>query len=214
MLKNIISNRILFIAVLLISFFRMNLEEGNSACPTGFTPANVTVMVNGCQVNVDLCVKCAPHALVAAEIRLVSWVKLDTNCNYSPSLTTAQEMIAVKNAIIQQRLLNLCSISPCCPKEPQDPPCYNMKIEFYLPLCIQKTWDNGRIIRHTCITKDGHCISTRYVCVDTNGQLVSGADTYTVVGNYNCEENSEPADPTKGDPVTACFKIETPCGTP
>ncbi|MFY8161893.1 MAG: hypothetical protein ACOVNU_11230, partial [Candidatus Kapaibacteriota bacterium] len=205
---------IAIIAILLISFFGMNLEEGKGQCLPGFVPVNVTIMVNGCQVNADICVKCAPHALVAAEIHIKQWGKVIDTCTFSPTLTISEELNAVKNAIIQQRLKDICSISPCCPKEPQDPPCYDLKVEFYLPLCIQKTWSNGKIIRQTCSTKDGHCKSIKYVCLDNEGNLVTGTETYEESGNANCQLNSEPVDPTKNNPVTQCFKIQTPCGTP
>ena len=57
MLKNIISNRILFIAVLLISFFGMNLEEGigQISCPTGYTATTRTLSIGGCDYEIALC---------------------------------------------------------------------------------------------------------------------------------------------------------------
>jgi hypothetical protein len=103
MSKNI-TQKIAIIAILLISFFGMNLEEGKGQCLPGFVPVNVTIMVNGCQVNADICVKCAPHALVAAEIHIKQWGKVIDTCTFSPTLTISEELNAVKNAIIQQRL--------------------------------------------------------------------------------------------------------------
>ncbi len=211
-LKNKLLQNLMIVSIVLVAIFWLNHNEVKTLppCLPGYVLGNTTITVNGCPVNIDICYKCAPHALVAAEVRLMSWAKIDTSCNYTPPIPNDSLLqIRIMDEFIRQRagLSKFCSIPPCDGKD-------SMILEIYLPLCVQKSNTNGVIRRFACISKDGHCKKTVKVCATANGIIYTDvAGSYQEIGNGNCYLSGEPNDPVEGD-TTLCYKVPSPCGTP
>ncbi len=167
---NYFFQKIAIIAILLISFFGMNLEEGKGQCPVGFTPGNVNILVGGCVINLNICYKCSPSNASASQFYINSWTPIGP-CSPLP---TAEQ---IRTAFMQQSLSNLCTIKPCCLDCCYDPPCYDdmMKVEVFIPICWELYNTGSQIIRQVCSSNPAYCSKRFAVCVDSEGNV-----TYTL----------------------------------
>lgn len=211
-LKYRFMGKISLILIVLYFFLGLILEQSKtqSPCISGYVYGNTTIIVNGCPVNIDICYKCAPHALVASEFRIMSYAKVDTSCNYMPPIPNDSILqLRIADAFLKQNsgLANFCNIQPCN-KDSSN----GMIVELYLPLCVQKSNIGGVIRRFACSTKDGHCKKTVRACATANGvyytTLPPGLE---LIGNGNCYWPTEPKDPVDGD-TSQCYRVKSPCG--
>jgi hypothetical protein len=207
MSKNI-TNKIAIIAILLISFLGMNLQEGKGQCPTGFTFTNMTITINGCAYNVPVCYKCAPTALDAAIIEpIIVATQIDPNCNQTWDMA---QVIAAINVAVRERiyLSQLCEVRPC-----NQPPKSKMLFRQYA--CWEYRRDtNGNLHLQAC-TNNAICETEYEVCFD-------GTDFVWSVLTANWYNSSEPTcifptipvwPPTPTNSSSGCFRMPSPCDT-
>lgn len=168
------SSKVLLFAILIISFFGMNLNksEAQPPCPTGFTLRVMTFNINGCNYTAQVCYKCAPIALDATIVNpITTFSKVDTNCAPSPTLTDA-EILAEINIGVMNRiyLAQLCEIKPCG----VDP---KVRMLFAKYAC----WKNGSIQgKYDACTSEPYCETMYEACVD-NG-VSPPIISWTIVG--------------------------------
>jgi hypothetical protein len=206
MLKNIISNRILLFAILLISFFGMNLGKVNSQvyCDPGFTPGSTVVIIGGCTYNFNFCYKCGPtgNQWGGTQYYIRDYSPLGPCSNPLP--TTQQIVDAFKN----QQMKNFCTYQPCCEEWEN----CTVRIEVLAPLCIRKRNIAGVIGIEECPGNTSYCRERAEVCIGPDGNLVfiTTAGYYDIIGGSpSCPTEVEP-DPGYNR-VSNCYQAVTIC---
>lgn len=186
--------------------------RAQSPCPLGYVLGNTTLLINGCPVEVKLCYKCSPTALIAAEFTIFSWSKIDSNCIFIPPIPNDSILqVKLKEAFVTQSngLVQFCTIPPC---QNQDSVCsYGMKLSLYTPLCITKRRVNGEILSEVC-NASGYCRWNVAVCHTQDSVIWRECKPYDKIGRENCDEEywEDSLVPLDGTP-TPCFKNQTPC---
>lgn len=187
MTKNSFSQKLLLVAILLISFFGMNLEEGNGQppCPayvTGWTQNIVTFVVNGCAYRVYICYKCSPTSSAPTEFSVAQIEPIDPNCVQSWS--DHKVYTAIYNLGLSF-VISTCQILPCTSNINE-----GSYISSYQPLCWTKLSDGTlaacgeklcQMNYRVCRNGDGTITRTLI------GQSVvgSGTECTTVIGIYD-----------------------------
>ena len=201
MLKNIISNRILFIAVLLISFFGMNLEEGKAQapCASGYTLVVDTLYIDGCHYEIKFCYKCGLTG-PDSEATLYSYRPLSPFCVQTMS---DEELFAEMNLYMIQFLKDNCEIRPC-----STPP----KTKFFINQfgCWKKLSDRTVVACET----GGMCVTVYEVCWNgsTLEQTTLGS-SWLAGYEPTCNWLPSTGFPTITPPATEtpCLRINTNC---
>ena len=196
--KNII-NRIAIFAILLVSYFGMNLEEGKgkAPCETGFTFTNMIINVNGCLYSVPVCYKCSPTALTATIVKLGAGpiTPLDTNCTqtWDYEFIFADIMQQVRNRIY---LSELCEVKPCIlnPK---------VRMLFVVYSCWEKL-SNQSIV---ACTSDAYC-ETLYEACNNGSTIVWNTISGNLVGTPLCPSMPTPPNLPKGG---GCYLLNPNC---
>ncbi|MFY8161371.1 MAG: hypothetical protein ACOVNU_08565 [Candidatus Kapaibacteriota bacterium] len=217
MLKNIISNRILLIAVLLISVFGMNLEEGKGQCPPGYSSVTKTYWVNGCEFQVDLCYTCpisgGDNWIILSPTNPIR--KVNTSCATSPTLTTQQVIEQLmQNIGTPNEFEQLCELQPCDGTPPIPPK--NTRIKQ--PICwkvkkISLPNNQLQIVYEPC-DDEAYCLTVYERCIDlvSNPPRILSNVTYTIYGNPECEfVEYDPINTIGPGQTSSCFRVVTNC---
>lgn len=158
MSKNI-SQKIAIIAILLISFFGMNLEEGKAACPAGYNMTIRTITISGCQYKLEICYQCSPTQNTQ-KIYLNGYSKVDQSCvNTLNDFQVLQQI----NGWLQQTA-NIASICT------NIIPCGEGALELYLyePVCWKYVKQDSELwIRHDDGCGDAFCYEEFTFCYNT-----------------------------------------------
>lgn len=154
-----ISHKILLIAILLISFFGMNLEEGKGQdpCQTGFTSIVLPVTVDGCVYEIRICYKCSVVMGNPSEVYLYSYRPVDPNC--IQTLTDEEIM----NLLVEEALIKLAL--ECRPKPCDQLPKMRYIVNQYG--CWKRLADRTVVACET----DAICQSLYEACVDNQGTV-------------------------------------------
>ncbi len=215
MTKNSFSQKILLIAILIISFFGMNLQEGKgqAPCGSGFTFNTFRININGCEYDYAFCYQCQPIALYPFSIvDFGNITPVDIAC--AQSLSDAEVLKLLRIEILKYSYLTLlCEIRPC-DVEPKT------KMQFNSFACWEKKWffpTNNPINDYwsyiACSSED-ICESIYEVCRDGNNinwtvvekkwkNLIPPSCPPAPAGNIPT--------PTKNAVTSGCFKLPTPC---
>jgi hypothetical protein len=159
MLKNIISNRILLFAILLNSFFGMNLKQSEAQCPTGFSSTIRTITISGCQYTVEFCYKCDPTQN-KQEIYIKGFTKVDPNC--SNGLNNRDVLIQLNGWLqIANNIKTIClNILPC--EEGV------LEVTIYEPVCWKYIKQGSELwLRSDTGCGDAFCFQVFEFCYDS-----------------------------------------------
>lgn len=204
----LLSSKVLLFAILIISFFGMNLGKVNSQvyCDPGFTPGNTVVIIGGCTYNVNFCYKCGPtsNQWGGTQFYIRDWTPLGPCSNPLP---TAQQ---ISDAFQNQQMKNFCTYEPCC----ETPPCYDgVKAEVLVPLCIRKRNDAGVITIEECPGNTSYCRERASACIDANGNLkyYRVSAYYDIIGGEPDCPTGIPQEPQVPGSYSSCYQAKTVC---
>ncbi len=205
----IFSKKIAVIAILLISFFGMNLEEGKAQCPTGYSFTNMVININGCLYGVPVCYKCAPTALDATIVDTIkTFTKLDSNCTPSPSITDSALVLAINEEVANRIYYSqLCEVRPC-----GQMPRTTMLFREYA--CWEMYRDNNGNVHYQACTSGAVCETLKSPCF--NGTNI----VWTILSrNWMNDDEPECEYPSGGnipipdewDASSGCYRLGTSC---
>jgi hypothetical protein len=206
MSKNI-TNKIAIIAILLISFFGMNLEEskGQNPCPTGFSTDSLRINAGGCEYDIWVCYECNPtNGQSAVFIR--HYAEVDTNC--SGGLTEQQKLNNINNW-----LKNPNNNRQFCDKTL--PPCgvSTMQVAIYEPICWYYVYLAGRVYTAICLENEAYCLTVYEYCYNPLTLQITTTISYgpSISGFPNCTIESLEIDKdtiNENNPYSDCFHFE------
>lgn len=218
----LLSSKVLLFAILVISFFGMNLEEGKGQvpCPPGTTeislPPNPPIIVNvgGCLIKATYCVSCSPTSNGPTYVALHSWVPLDQNC-YDANGLNAKMVHDSLNAwpfAAPANLNRICNngLVPC--EEGL------MDILVWETICWQFVLVNGVKWAINCDMVDNYCSKYVRICYDSQTQtLVKISETPPSISGYpTCTVTYDDAEEevlTSQNPYSSCFYFpDNMCG--
>jgi hypothetical protein len=190
MSKNI-TQKIAIIAILLISFFGMNLEESKGQiipCPAGFLSYPVSELIGGCWYEYEICYKCDPTG--NEQVMYLNYVhKLDLSC------TGTMNMNQVINYITNKMkspafVSSLCTgIAPC--SEP------SLEVIVHIPICWTKTKIGTGVFYTYCFWDASYCVEQWKMCYDPILDRVVSILVYKgISGDPAC--STEPPTPNTG----------------
>jgi hypothetical protein len=186
------SKKVLLFAVLIISIFVMNLEEGKAACPSGYTPYDVTITYyyagGSCDITIFYCYLNSPggtHLLIIDEISIP--YDCIGNVNFQNINFWDQINVAVYQDIINEQSLSIppCSLGYKTIISVERTNCWKLVIPSNNEVSIQKCLDTGKcqIINRLCYNTN----VTPYV-------LVNDKSSTAVTGETSCINGYVPSD--------------------
>ncbi len=215
MSKNI-TNKIAIIAILLISFFGMNLEEGKGQCPTGFTPTSVTINIHGCDYIVDLCYRCSIMGGIPGTVQTIGFMRVPTSppCIPSPAISAQQALQFIETYVQSAAFYNTYLCTPTITVPPC--PAQSRQLEYFYHNCwkaeLISYFGVESLYYHVC-EPEVYCHEVYTLCYDapnnTNRKTVV---SLTQVGTPSCTLSpAEVTMPTVVGQFSECFKLVTPC---
>jgi hypothetical protein len=206
-MTKIFSQKIAIIAILLISFFGMNLEEGKGQdpCDVGYTYGTTTITINGCDYLIKVCYICSPIGEYDIEMKFLGYVK-PVGCVPSPPISDADLYIQLK-AKAKEYVLEICGITPCDTHED-----YQTKMLFIEYICWEMTQDSyGNLHINSC-NLNQTCEVIYRVCRNLSTNTISWTPIVsTYIGpNTLCPKLSLP--PTNNVfPINGCYMLDNSC---
>jgi hypothetical protein len=205
-----ITNKIAIIAILLISLFGMNLEEGKAQapCESGYTSISYNILINGCYYQALFCYKCSPNAYVATDVKgPLTYFKINPNCNPNPALTDQQikDLLLLKG---KELIWAQCEVRPC-----DEEPKATMLVKEYA--CYEKSIVGSNTIISACLNS-AYC-ETLYEACNNGSSIVWTVVSTTFYNNsdpqYDCEPNDEGDFPPfeNEETSTGCIRFNTKC---
>lgn len=190
------SQKIAIIAILLISFFGMNLKqsEAQPPCPTGYTSGVFQTFVDGCWYEITLCYKCSAVSHIPSEVMLYSYRPLSVNCIPTKTDAEIMELLRQKGVTF---FLSTCVPTPCG----ETPIFYFVENEY---ACWKRTGANNEIVE-PC-TSNAICQTLKSACRNNNDLQTT---TY-----YSDWQNTEPdcGSITNEIPQNgSCVRLKTLC---
>ncbi len=204
------TQKIAIIAILLISFFGMNLENGKAQapCASGYTSISYNILINGCYYSALFCYKCSPIAYVATEVQgPLVYYKLNPNCNPNPALTD-QEILDKLKEKGRELIWAQCEIRPC-DEEPKS----LMLFKEYA--CYEKSFVGSNTVISACLNS-AYC-ETLYEACNNGSSIVWTVVSTTFYNNsdpqYDCNPNVNGYFPSIVPPSTStgCIRFNTKC---
>ena len=203
--------KILILVVISLAMYLSTFTEMKSDCPEYFTQSMVSIWVDGCEYEVDVCFKCQA-TLNRGEVNIISFLKVDTSCN--TSLSTSQVLDAISNQVQDYDFIraNFCDIIalPCFPVN------QGVIYTFKRAMCWMKIGYPDDIIKYTaCYSDNTKCVEEIKVCYDPNfpptffrKTQISGP---TIVGDFGCQGVTEPPGYPGLGIYSICFEVGSPC---
>ncbi len=201
--------RLMFSAILLLALFGA-VHQAKATCTPDFTATTVSMIVNKCPVEVDICYKCSVLGLTE------TWIKIDdfhvpADCNFDPPLTTSELLARISMEFFASGgayLVQLCGgqgLPPCQPGN------QGIIVHQTVPRCMYMQNINGIMWYFICPNAQT-CTRTYKVCWDPILGLMKlwlPPDTLGS-GDTDCLSVVEPDRPTPGN-QTECYFVNTPC---
>lgn len=203
MTKNSFSQKLLLFAILIISFFGMNLEEGKAQppCQTGFTSITLPVTVDGCVYEVRICYKCSVVMGNPSEVYLYSYRPVDPNCIQTK---TDEEIM---NLLTEEALTKLAL--ECRPKPCDQLPKMRYIVNQYA--CWKRLADKTVVACET----NAVCQSLYEACIDNQGTVRTKISSVWQFGfEPTCSWPPIPGripEVQPGQTETDCFRLKTQC---
>jgi hypothetical protein len=211
--------RILLFSTLIFLTGLLSNIPMRAQCPDGYQQRTITMTVNGCVYEADLCVYCTigprPSSAMISAIR-----KLDINCEQS--LTFSQVVQQIESQVFTyDYLYMLCGphiADPCPNHEPPYDPNEIWTINHWVCWNMERISYNGDLaILYRPCDYDNYCIETGVWCLDYSTTPPTPVWTRIepvpyMVGTVTCTlEGWEVLVPDELDQPSACFIYHTPC---
>lgn len=178
-------------------------------CPAGYTPHITYVTLNGCEYQIDVCIKC-PIGPAPGAAQIQSITKLDASCYQT---LTMQEVLDACEA----QVFNWDFITNVACLDLDGPPCPDQSEEFIIKhwICWKAEMSNymGDIyMRYTPCDYDAYCKEHFIVCYNGLDYVKTLVSPPTIVGTVNCElEIWEFTEPTEVGEISECYIYQTDC---
>ncbi|MCX6148516.1 MAG: hypothetical protein NTW25_14880 [Candidatus Kapabacteria bacterium] len=206
--------KIILSALLFVMLISMNVDKAEATtCPTGYVLNTQTVFMNGCSVQVDLCVKCDPTSPTNDyDLKIMGFGVLN-NCNIgltTPQILSNLNTICGNPAWLKSRAICSAGIPDC------DQYGAGLGVNIATIICWEKTNVNGNMWYTPCSTTgDIYCLERFLSCIDPNTGIrqvtrVQGPSLSGQIGNCTTPESQVP-DPSTNGQTSACFYLNTPC---
>jgi len=203
-----------FILILFAFVAILNFTELKATCPSGggYTQQFVTITVNNCKYNVELCVFCGdltrgPEVRVFGFSQIPEIPPCTQTWNYNQILTDIYRQVYDRNFLV-----NLCSLPGPCGGP------YELWVTLDYEICWEKRLIDGKIYLTPCKLENCYCWALYKIC--WNG---SSYDMTLMQGPASSCPGYDPPtakcpnpfwtvpDPTPQNPISDCFWLTTPC---
>jgi hypothetical protein len=189
--------------------------DANAQCMTGFTPMSITIEVNGCDYQVNLCVKCylgsgpsAGEIMIRDITQILSFPPCVQEWQFQYVLNYINNHISTYD-FIQSNLCFSVNAPPC----PEQSEVYT----FYRPLCLNIERISHLGIDHIVYTPcdDNTCIESFTYCFQAFPPpatiIKTRTDGPTMTGPVNCFMEATIDIPDEYNQPTECYIYHSPC---
>ncbi len=204
-----ITNKIAIIAILLISFFGMNLEEGKgqNPCPTGYSSYIWTEVIGGCSYQIEVCYLCSPTSGGTQHFYINNVIKLDVSCSGTMNMVQVMNYLNTKIASVAFIYARCTGIGPC--EEG------GTEIQILTPICWTKklvTIGSQTGVYYTsCFWDESYCSENWKYCYNSLTGLFETILVWRVIsGDPACGEEPTTVSYNWSD----CFYLKTNCTYP
>ncbi|GDX64565.1 hypothetical protein LBMAG35_14030 [Chlorobiota bacterium] len=206
-----------YFLVIVLFFFLMGSNENLVAqCPTGYTPVRITMTINGCPYNVDLCVKCSVLGQLPNSVAVTGFMQIQTTPPCVQTLNVQQVLQYIETYVSTYDFY----YSWLCQNNSSAPPCpqQSNEIEIYHWNCWKAElieYAGQQSIYYSPCNYDTYCYEKISWCFDANQNkyvrtVVSGPTQ--IGGKPDCNlEAWEITLPTIVGQSSQCFILHSSC---
>lgn len=203
-----------FLLGFILSFLIL-VGEISAQCPTGFTPIQINMDVNGCPYIVDLCVMCSPLGQFPGSVTVTGFMQVNMTPPCVQSLNIKEVLQYIESHVTNPDFY----YTWLCPSQYSAPPCPDQSEP--IELLHYNCWEvelieylGAQLLYYRVCDDDAYCYEKISWCYDANNNKYNRTvlEGPTQFGTGSCTlEAWEIEVPEQVGQISECFIIHNSC---
>jgi hypothetical protein len=200
--------KIILSALLYVMLISVNYEKSYATCPSGYSSTFTTLIINGCEVYVELCKKCEPASHDVA-LKIFGFTQINPSCTMVPYLTPSEVLTKISDILLTpSKIMYFCTgfeVPPC------DPPTAGGEVSYSIPICWSKINISNSIHFQACDTADVNCDALYKWCFDGTSYIKTKIYQGVSGSLSSCLDSEQDVPDPPLNVTSGCFYLSTNC---